>query len=234
MISGSALHHYLCSEEGGKGGFDHEQRDFCQMQTKDSLMNAQEFQKLIQENLQQDQGFEVSILFDLVRRYLRTPLLRSQENTALLLHALFIQDLVAAREAVGKYERQTRPWFVLSVVAVCTALGLAIIFGIPLESGNMYKQKWSTVMCIGMASVCLVLLPRWRRQVPRLQQELDSLEAMAQHFRLNKPPAAHQLQTVLDIKQRIVKALRKGNYKDPFPKESSELLHFVSLQEQQP
>lgn len=112
-----------------------------------------------------------------------------------------------ATALVSKYERQTRPAFVWGVILLVSLLAGGFLITYDPESGAV----WTTIMCFAMVFVGLVLVPKWRRQIPVLHQAQE--EALLAGAALqDEQGGGAAAATALDAVATLRMVLAKANY----------------------
>jgi len=183
-------------------------------------MNKGEFLDSCRESLgrHEDLIARQQVLERLTDSYLQDSQLQARETTALLLSEAMKQDLILAEDIVEKFDRQTRPAFILPVAAACTVIAGGIIYATPLPGG----ETWLTILCLGMLYVCLLLLPSWRRSVPKLRKEVDNLAELT-----GQEVSQAWIERIVEARITIVTLLTKANYKSPFGVQTDELILLI-------
>ena len=125
-----------------------------------------------------------------------------------------------------KYERQTRPGFVWLVIMVVS--GLCGGFMLWLDAKE--AAGWVVLMLLGMSYLGFVLVPRWRRHLKRLQEEMERMQQSVSAMQQGDAAAAGEVLSALDSLRSL---LGKANYKLPLLEGLEPLLKLLAGMEDQ-
>ena len=168
------------------------------------------------------------ILERLAEQYIGDKALHSEDTLGLLVAESLKLDTLLAQAATEKYDKHTRPRFVLPIVFSCTVIGWAAMTALP--EGN--QGTWITVMIVGMLYICLRLLPGWRKRLPKLREAVTRLAENAIDAASDERRPEYWDQARAN--RLIIKTiLTSARYKNPFPQWSDQLLALALPEEKE-
>jgi len=166
------------------------------------------------------------MLGKLAEEYIADKGLHSDEATVLLLAESLKHDTLLAEAALEKYDKHTRPGFILPIAGVVAFIAVALINFFPNENTTF----WLLILIGGMLYFCLRMLPGYRKRLPAFR---DAIKRLAENAidAANNNPRSDWSESIIN-RLNIKAMLRAANFRSPFPDWSDELLGLVTTVEE--